>query len=518
MPQASSATSSTRIARAAVAAVLATGSLVTAALIGPSGPAGAAVATLQRSGPIVGTPHTGWYSAGTTGEHFSTPAIGNMFGTGLDVVTGYPDGTVHITPIDDNGLHGDVDVFQVSPYAIQASPVIADINGDGRPDVVVADLGNRVEAFTPSQNNLILFKVWTGPVDGHNNGNFATPAVADINHDGILDIVETSWSQYLHVWSTRWTNGQFPELPGFPIHLQDTSWSSPVVADLDKDGWPEIVFGYDCDGAPGQGCYPNYGGFVTAIRHDGRVQPGWPRTIAHQTVWSTPAVADINGDGWLDVVVGTGNMNTNYQGKPMDGGHYEFAFTGYNGRLLPNFPVAVSANTTSSPALGHLTHPTQYGAAFVSEDGYLNVVTKDGILLARTCANDALSGCAKLAFHESPVIADIDGSGTPYVIVGGEQWLDVYHLEYVNSRWQLTLVYRGWPGDAAHGAVTPHPFTAAPTIVNTGSKTWIVLATDTTTATNTYASALYAFTTGRLASTAPNWPTFKHDSLRTGHV
>jgi hypothetical protein len=512
MPKAS------KFVRVVAAAALVSGSLVAAALIGPSGPAVAAAASLQRSGPIVGTPHTGWYSAGTTNEHFSSPAIGNMFGTGLDTVTGYPDGTVHIAPIDDNGLHPDVDVFQVSPYAIQASPVIVDINKDGRMDVVVADLGNLVEAFTPSQGNLILFRVNTGPVVGHSNGNFATPAVADINHDGILDIVETSWSQYLHVWSTRWTNGRFPELPGFPIHLQDSSWSSPVVADLDRDGWPEIVFGYDCDGAPGQACAPNYGGYVTAIRHDGRVMNGWPRFIPHQTVWSTPAVADINGDGWLDVVVGTGNMGTNYQGKPMDGGHYEYAFSGVNGTSLKYFPIPVSANTTSSPALGHLAHPTQYQAAFMTEDGYLNVISKDGWLLARTCANDALSGCSKLAFHQSPVIADIDGTGTPYIIVGGEQWLDVYHLVYANSQWQLPLVYRGWPSDANHGSVTPHQFTAAPTIVNTGSKTWIVLATDTTTATNTYASALYAFTTGKLASTPPAWGTFKHDSLRTGHV
>jgi hypothetical protein len=310
----------------------------------------------------------------------------------------------------------------------------------------------------------------------------------------------------------------FPALPGFPVHLQDSSWSSPVVADLDKDGWPEIVFGYDCDGAPGQRCYPNYGGYVIVLRHDGKIQPGWPRFVQHQTVWSTPAVADIDGDGWLDVVVGTGNMNLAYHNQPMNGGHYVFAFTGRNGVPLPHFPVATTANVTSSPALGHLTHPTQYQMAFVSEDGNLNVVDPHGWLFARTCANNTLSNCTKLAFHQSPVIADIDGSGTPSIIVGGEQWLDVFRVEYVNAHWQLTLTYRGWLGDAPHGFVTPHPLTAAPTIANTAGKTWIVLATDTTTAANTYASVIYAFTTGRLVPAAPHWGTFKHDSMRTGHV
>jgi hypothetical protein len=485
----------------------------------PLSPSDAAPATLQRSGPVVGTPNTGFYADATTGEHFSSPGVGNLYGTGLDVVAGYPDGTVHIHPLDDGGVHAAVSTVKIGTAAIQASPVIVDLNKDGRLDVLVADLGNIVEAFTPSLDNKVIFKVTTGARSGHSNGNFATPAVADINKDGVLDVVETSWSQYLYVWSSKANaNGTFPSLPGFPLHLQDTSWSSPVVADLDKDGWPEIVFGYDCDGAPGQWCAPNYGGYVIAIRHDGKIQPGWPRLIRHQVVWSTPAVADINGDGWLDVVVGTGNMNVAYKNQPMNGGHYVFAFTGRTGALLSHFPVAVSANTTSSPALGHLTHPTQYQMAFVSEDGNLNVVDAAGRLLARTCANNTLSGCTKLAFHQSPVIADIDGTGVPYIVVGGEQWLDVFRLQLVNSRWQLTLTYRGWLGDAPHGFVTPHPLTAAPTVVNSGNKTWVLLATDTTTAKNTYAAVMYAFTTGKLAPSPAPWGTFKHDAQRTGHI
>ena len=112
------------------------------------------------------------------------------------------------------------------------------------------------------------------------------------------------------------------------------------------------------------------------------------------------------------------------------------------------------------------------------------------------------------------MIADIDGSGVPYIILGGEQWLDVFQLQYVSSHWQLTLVYRGWLGNT----VVPHPLTATPTVVNTGTKTWMVLATDTTTGANTDAAVTYAFTTGKLAAVAPNWATFKHDSARTGHV
>ena len=123
---------------------------------------------------------------------------------------------------------------------------------------------------------------------------------------------------------------------------------SPVVATLDGDPYPQIIFGYDCAGVPGQDCYTTYhrgGGYVTALKHTGQVAAGWPRFVPGQVVWSTPAVGDLYGDGRKEVVVGTGL----YWAAPA--GNQVLAFDSH-GKTLVGFPVAVNGRTFSSPALG----------------------------------------------------------------------------------------------------------------------------------------------------------------------
>jgi len=373
-------------------------------------------------------------------EHFSSPAVGDFVAPGKpSIIAGYSDGIVRVTDAATGAAQWS---FNTGAGAVQASPVVTDVNGDGKLDAVLTNTRGDVWVVTPSTGSAWFHTtIGSGAV---NNGALATPAVADINGDGYKDIVETGWDQMLHVWSTNPASfGR--ELPGFPLHLQDTSWSSPAVADVDKDGKPEIIFGYDCDGAPGQYCrtrYNSYGGFVTVIRSNGTIQPGWPRFVPHQVVWSTPAVSDINGDGWLDVVVGTGNMNaTMYDGgkQPMDGGHVVNAFTGRTGVPLPGWPAAIQANATGSPVVADLDNDGHKEVVEIGEDGRMYVLNSAGVVRAMTCVADNLNGCPHW-LHTTPSIADVNNDGKQEIVVGGEQWLDVY--SYNNGA--LRLIGRGW--------------------------------------------------------------------------
>jgi hypothetical protein len=107
-----------------------------------------------------------------------------------------------------------------------------------------------------------LFRVHTS--GGPDTGVFGTPVATDLDNDGKLEVIATTSENRVHAWRLDGS-----ELPGFPVYVQDTIWSSPSVADIDGDGYREIVFGYDCDGAPGQACSPNYGGYLGVLRHDG---------------------------------------------------------------------------------------------------------------------------------------------------------------------------------------------------------------------------------------------------------
>lgn len=66
---------------------------------------------------------------------------------------------------------------------------------------------------------------------------YATPLIADINSDGKLDIVVPSFVHYLEV--LEGTDGD--KMPGWPAFHQSTVHATPLLYDIDKDGVREIA-------------------------------------------------------------------------------------------------------------------------------------------------------------------------------------------------------------------------------------------------------------------------------------
>lgn len=160
--------------------------------------------------------------------------------------------------------------------------------------------------------------------------------------------------------------------------------SSPVLGDLDGDGMLEIVVGSDNNK-------------VYAWKPDGTLMPGWPVTTG-DSVRSSPALADIDGDGRLDVIVGS-----------FDNKVYAWNF---HGSLLPGWPAVTGSVVYSSPAVGDIDGDQLPEIVVGSFDNKVYAWNADGTL-ARGWPKPT-----GLFVYSSPALADLDGDGILDVIVG----------------------------------------------------------------------------------------------------
>jgi WD40 repeat protein len=116
----------------------------------------------------------------------------------------------------------------------------------------------------------------------------ASPAVADLDGDGRLEIAVGSWDGRMYVWDDA---GQ--ALPGWPVQVTDQIISSAALVDLDGDDRLDVVVG-------------SKDGHLYGWTAEGRALPGFPRDLG-APVFSSPWVGDLEGDGQADVVVGANN-------------------------------------------------------------------------------------------------------------------------------------------------------------------------------------------------------------------
>lgn len=106
--------------------------------------------------------------------------------------------------------------------ASESSPIVADINGDGRNDMIVGDEYGLLSAFSGLNGTMMAgFPIQlAGEVRG-------VPAVGDIDRDGMTEIVISGWDKNVYVWDYDFAfqpNGVAP-WPQFHHDARRTGWS-----------------------------------------------------------------------------------------------------------------------------------------------------------------------------------------------------------------------------------------------------------------------------------------------------
>ena len=180
-----------------------------------------------------GTPAAGAWPAAVTPWGPASPAVGDVDA----------DGAVEIVAVTADGLLYRIDVRGTARFLASlpgtfsfSSPALGDLDGDGHLEIAVAsgqNDGTGAIAVYDAEGHLL--PGW--PVTTTDQVA-ASPALADLDGDGHPEIVVPDLSGEL--WALR-RDGH--PLGGWPFDVEGWALSSPVVADLDGDGTPEIVQG-----------------------------------------------------------------------------------------------------------------------------------------------------------------------------------------------------------------------------------------------------------------------------------
>jgi hypothetical protein len=306
--------------------------------------------------------------------------------------------------------------------SLESGPTLADIEGRGVLDVLVAGSDGTVHAIRPDGRPAPGWPVRTFAargLDPRYSPNYrkaaswrskriplprepiAAPlAVGDLDRDGGLEVVALGLDGTLYAW-----DGRGRRVPGFPVQtdrryarqvipVPDTpyvrnaatgAFGAPVLGDLTGDGKLEVVVAA-------------WDRHVYAWDHRGKTVPGWPAKVEipasaqkpagtstyarDDKLATTPVLVDVDGDGRRDVIVALQDTAFGSVEKiPVRG-----FVTGFksDGTPLPNMPLIVPAAAQGyGTAQDFITEGVQSPVAYGTEDGP-KLIANAGLYFSQT--------------------------------------------------------------------------------------------------------------------------------------
>jgi|GEM_PF-6977822 hypothetical protein len=281
---------------------------------------------------------------------------------------------------------------------IFSSPLLADINGDGKLEIIVCGSGSRAADKNGSVHVWDCdgrpMPGWPRKVEGRIMGSSPAGGKTGAKYQ----IIVCTEKGLIYAWHQDGT-----PVKGWPVSLPGGIASTPILKDLDSDGQSEII----------AGCLD---GKVYIIKDSGHPLVGWPRDTGSPVTGI--AAADIDGDGSPEIIACSKNNRVHIWNK--------------QGQLLTGWPR--ENLSYMSPAIGKID-PRSKGLEMVfTGEKQINILHCDGTSLA---------GWPKEIPHPGPpALGDIDNDGSLEIIASSnpkKQRSSVY-------AWHMDgALVKGWP-------------------------------------------------------------------------
>ncbi|MHB8644345.1 MAG: FG-GAP repeat domain-containing protein, partial [Thermomicrobiales bacterium] len=331
--------------------------------------------------PFTFSPFTSVIIANINGDPKPDVLVSGTDGNVVDVLHGNGDGTFTYAISTDRIFVGS------NPTGV----AVADLNGDGKLDFVVAN--------TDDNTMSVFFGIGGGgftrvspapPITGAYG--FESVAVADFNGDGKVDLAVTYGASRLSILLGD-GHGTFIPAPGSPITVNGGN-NLAVTGDFNGDGKADLAL-----------LLPGGSLYVLLGNGDGTFNTPIITPPPNATFWNTIAVGDVNGDGKADLALGDFVHNTV---TPL--------FGAGNGTFTVGSPITVGQN------------PADVEIADLNGDGKGDIVVTNPtdntvtVLLSNSSGNGTFTQAlgspipVGMAPHQV-VIADLNGDGKKDLVV-----------------------------------------------------------------------------------------------------
>lgn len=278
-----------------------------------------------------GTKVTGWPVSLSNNQNATAVAVGDIDGDGnVEIVAA--ESTTYGTEVYGSiyAWHHDGTPVAGWPIDIDGTlyqPVLGDINGDGKLEVIVS-----------SRTGLFVFNGAGAVLVSKNIGTniCKMPCLGDLDNDKMPEIILLGSNDTIYAW-----RGDGSNVPGWPrtFGFNNPAWlSGAAVADVDGDGNNEVI----------TAAYDSYfsRSYLYVFNHDGTFAAGYPKQT-DVDYFSVPVIADLDKDGDVEIIAHgryLGTIGTNVYvwdlPAPYDESKADWPMVGRNAQHMACYPIA----------------------------------------------------------------------------------------------------------------------------------------------------------------------------------